>query len=139
MTERVTVASMYLDGNTCSRRISPPYNGVFRRGPAYCNGPQLLGGSGPQRVACMHHVRRKVWIWVDVCFSFPAPEGICLSHCSLHLPTLPSQLLSVLLCTLPLGLTDMPNRTKATQSDRDMPSAFPPILRQTGVPQHACR
>lgn len=51
----------------------------------------------------MHHVRRELWIWVDECFSFPAPkESVCLTHPPISFSA--STRVPVLLCTLPLGL-----------------------------------
>lgn len=101
---------MYKDGNsTCSRRILAPILLPSKRALTYCNGPHARRVWTPVRVACMHHVLRELWIWVDELPSFPVPEGACLSHCSLHLL---SQLLSVLLCTMPLGLTAMSNSTR---------------------------
>lgn len=87
------------------------------------------------RVACMHHVRRMgVDLGGRVLLVSRARRSLPCLSVSL-LPPLPSQLLSVLLCTLPLGLTVMSNKPKPTQSDRDRSSAFPPALRQPGAQQ----
>lgn len=119
----MTVASMYQDGNsTCSRRILAPICCRPReRALTYCNGPHAAGaGLDPSAVCGLHASCPPSSCgsgWTS-CSRFPRPEGACLSHCFPPSPFSASLLLSVLLCTLPLGLTAMPNGVDAVRQGR---------------------
>lgn len=110
---------------------SRPHFVAVQEGLTYCNGPHARRVWTP---ACGLHAScppRAVDLGGRIApVSRPLPVSL--------LPPSPSQLLSVLLCTLPLGLTAMSNSTR--QSDKAWSllvlSFYPP---KTGVPRHACR
>lgn len=115
-------------------------------GPAYCNGPHTLGGSGPQlfglhaAASCSGEKTCGTWAGHWLCIRFPRPKE---SHCLLPSQSVlralfSSQLLSVLLCTLLLGLTAIVNRPDAVRPCLSACSADTHSGRDC-VPRHACR